>query len=184
MISRPKALSYVWSSSSREITGTESAMTHYMLFVEVSHGFIVSSKKLLHKWHCRISDVEIGPQAVSGGSPATTTTLNTCTTTDALSRYSDGQYDTAGTACIFPWYHSGPKKWFTGCADVSGYEHWCPTEVNCDGTYRKWGYCESSCIPATTTTTTTAGPPGRCTNTGSNPSYKHGSFSKWECDGR
>ena len=124
--------------------------------------------------------VEIG---VSGSVnlPATTTTLNTCTITDAQSRSSDNYYDTPGTACIFPWYHDDPKKWFTGCADVNGYEHWCPTEVNCDGEYEKWGYCESSCIPAATTTTTA---PGRCINTGTNPSYKHGPYSMWECDGR
>ena len=88
--------------------------------------------------------------------PQPTTSLNTCTIAGAQSRNTDGDYDTPGTACIFPWYHSGAQQWYTGCADPSnGYDLWCPTEINCDGTYEKWGYCESSCLATTTTTSTT-----------------------------
>ena len=133
-----------------------------------------------HDEVCIIQGIELG--VTSPATPlSTTTTLNTCTITGG----DDGDAGTAGEACIFPWHYSG--QWFAGCADPDNSNSpWCPTEINCDGTYIKWGYCDGSCFTTTTTTTTTTTPagPARCNNTGVNSSYQHGSYSVWECDGR
>jgi len=54
---------------------------------------------------------------------------------------------TKGESCVFPMRYK--DLWYDACTNRNHNEYWCATKLETDGSYAKWGNCESTCPKGT-----------------------------------